>query len=277
MDNESLIQKASGATEPYAQYKLKNFLRKIKVPDEAIDRIVHEAEHQLGHTPSTKQIREIVTKELLKLKKGQLLAARYNLKQHIRQMGPAGHAFEKFVGRLFKADGYDVQTALIVQGECVPHEIDVLAHKGNHLAVVECKFHNQEGIKSDVIVALYMHARYMDIVEEIKKPGFSQSVWIASNTKLTSQALDYANCKGMHVLNVEYPEKENIMTKVMQHNLYPITVASELEPYFQTLFLEDKIVINDILNMTDTEVKQMGIPPEAMAEARLNVMKMLAE
>ena len=73
-----------------------------------------------------------------------------------------GFPFEKFVARLFNVWGYDTITDQTVMGSCVDHEVDVVAWKGNDLAMVEAKFHNEFGLKSDSKVVLYVKARYDD-------------------------------------------------------------------------------------------------------------------
>jgi len=53
------------------------------------------------------------------------------LKKAILQLGPTGYPFERFVGELLKYQGYEAKVGQIVQGNCVQHEVDVVAKKGD--------------------------------------------------------------------------------------------------------------------------------------------------
>ena len=70
--------------------------------------------------------------------------------------------------------------------------------------MIEAKFHNALGTRSDVHVSLYTKARFDDVSE---KYNFDQA-WLVTNTKVTKDALDYALCVDMKVISWNYPEKE---------------------------------------------------------------------
>lgn len=269
------VTKASGFVEEFSEEKLVKYLSKIRIPPQDMETIVRFCRDKFTQQVSTREIVNSVAEQLSKLPNGKLYAARYLLKQDLRKMGPAGHAFEKYVGRLFQADGAKVKVAIEVRGECVPHEVDVLARWDHHIDVVECKFHNSEGTKSDVVVALYMYARYMDIAEAIKEPGYTSSVWIATNTKLTSQALDYAMCKNMQVLTVEQPEGNSIINRVVAKNLFPITSISTLDQYLNKLFDSDVILLADILGVDEAKAQRLGINPDILEKAKSEALEIL--
>ena len=61
------------------------------------------------------------------------------------ELGPSGFPFENFIGHIFRHDGYSTDVGVIMQGNCVTHEVDVLACKDDRCYIVECKYHNQAG------------------------------------------------------------------------------------------------------------------------------------
>ena len=73
------------------------------------------------------------------------MAARYKLKHAIMELGP-GFPFEQFVGELLNYKGYKTQVGVIIKGHCVNHEVDVIAEKDHHHFMIECKFHNRQGL-----------------------------------------------------------------------------------------------------------------------------------
>src|SRR3989304_3244888 len=88
---------------------------------------------------------------------------RYSIKKAIYALGPSGYQFEKYFGRILKEYGYSVEVNRMLQGYCVMHEIDVFAIREKEGFVIECKYHSDGGIPTDVKVALYIHARFEDI------------------------------------------------------------------------------------------------------------------
>lgn len=271
------VKKAAGDIEPFSRKKLTRFLRRIEVPDQEIDKILESDSLQSRDQVSTEDIAKYVTERLCSTTNSSMYCARYNLKRDIRKMGPAGHTFEKYVGRLFQADGCEVQVGVEIEGHCVKHEIDVLARKEKSMHIVEAKFHNREGTKSDVTVALYVYARFLDVTEKFAETGVSQHLWIATNTKLTKTAYRYAACRGIHVLSIEQPFNNSIMDKVMREGLFPISTISELDPYLDKLFAAEFILATDILHLRDNQAKDLGIPIEVVQQAQSQVERILEE
>src|SRR5690606_1662288 len=136
----------------------------------------------------TKEITATVAALLKNLPRGQRYAAIYSLKDALRRMGPDGHNFERYVGKLFEYRGARVKVAQIVSGECVDHEVDVVAEDNNAIHLVECKFHNSEGQRSDVVVAMYTFARFSDIQAAHAKDERKVHAWLSTNTKFTNEA-----------------------------------------------------------------------------------------
>ena len=63
--------------------------------------------------------------------KSRLSASRYKLKKALMQLGPSGFLFEKLVGKIMEQEGFKTNVGVIVQGNCVQHEVDVIAQKDN--------------------------------------------------------------------------------------------------------------------------------------------------
>jgi len=160
-------------------------------------------------------------------KENPLLAERYNLKKAIMELGPAGFTFEKYVAEILKEYGYSVKTNEQVRGSCVTHEIDVAARKGNQRVMIECKYHNERGIRSDTKVALYTFARFLDV-----KNVFNEA-WLVTNTKCTNQAIQYARCAGLKIISWRHPSKGSLEYLIEKKKLYPITILPSLTKYIK--------------------------------------------
>lgn len=274
-DPKIIVQKATGEEQFFSPHKLREFLKHIRVGDHDIERIVGTVWQQSHQRISTKEIALHVTQLLQQLKGGATLAARYNLKDALRRMGPEGHNFENYVGRLFAAEHYNVDVSIIMQGKCVSHEVDVFAVKGHERNIIECKFHNREGIRSEITTAMYTHARVMDLNNAFKNQDHAGVGWLATNTKLTLEALKYVNCVGMKLLSVENPVGDSIMDRVVRAGLFPVSSLEILEPYINEFYLQNIVLLSDILTIDDQKAGQLGLPTAILNEAQMQAAQIL--
>ena len=225
------IVKASGEIEPFSEQKLRRSLEKVDAPPALIADVVEHVKSELKEGMRTSEIYSHAF-SLLK-KKEHFTASRYSIKKALLELGPSGYPFEKIVAELLKFDGYAVETGKITQGHCISHEVDVTARRDNHHVLVECKFHNRAGYKTDVKVALYVNARFWDIKKHIqKKSGQNKDnleAWLVTNTKLSSDAIRYSECVGIRAIGWDYPyDGRNLQNLLEESGLLPITCLTGL-------------------------------------------------
>lgn len=207
------IIKASGDIVPYEEGKLRQSLLRIGVDEKLITKVAREVSHELVENMTTHQIYRIAFKVLRKESK--CLAAKYHLKKAIMLLGTSGYPFEKYVGELIRCKNFHVKNNQYLRGHCVNHEVDVVAKRNDKLVIVECKYHNRSNLKCDVKVALYFKARVDNLVKRISKssPDHIEG-WLVTNTRFTSDALQYGVCAGLHMISWNDPAhgslKENV-------------------------------------------------------------------
>ena len=193
---------------------------------------------------------------------------RLNLRQAIFELGPTGFPFEQYLAQIFRSMGYTVATDVIMNGDCVKHEIDLVLEKDGHKEIVEVKFHNHHVVKTDVQVALYTYARFLDVKEKNKV----ENVWLVTNTKLTTEAIAYANCKGMPVIAWNYPEHGNLQDLVEEPEMYPITLLASLSEQEKKRLVEKNIVFcRDLLIKSDGDLADPLIRNDSLQKARDDV------
>ena len=240
-----LITKASGEKAYFDEDKLRHSLSKAGAEDFQINEIISELVKELYDGISTKRIYHLAFDRLKNRSKH--LAARYHLKQAIMELGPSGYPFEKFVGEILKYQGYSVEVGVIVKGKCVNHEVDVIALADHHHFMIECKYHNQRGIVCDVKIPLYINSRFKDVEAEwIKIPGHANRThqgWVVTNTKFTTDAIQYGNCSGLKLLGWDYPVKGSLKDLIDEFGLYPITCLTTLTRTEKQQLLDMKIVL----------------------------------
>jgi hypothetical protein len=129
--------------------------------------------------------------------------------------------------------------------------------------MVEAKFHNEFGLKSDVKVALYVKARFDDIKGVVYDyGGIKREItegWLVTNTKFTDQAVRYGECKGLHMVGWNYPREGNLQQMIESLGLHPITCLSTISNVHKKLLLEAGILLCRDLKDKREIFKQIGI------------------
>ena len=92
---------------------------------------------------------------------------------------------------------------------------------------------------------------------------------MVTNTKLSSDAIVYAQCKGMKALAWNYPEKDNLQNFVENPKMYPVTILTALSGEEKRRLLEGDIVVClDLLNAKKEDLeKTFLINKERLEEA----------
>lgn len=218
--NNFNIIKASGNPEPFSKKKLYTSIQRTGLSPKACDTIVDSVSSELNEGFKT---RDIYRKALsLVEKNSRIAAAQYSLKRALFDLGPTGHNFETYVAKYFNAIGFKTSTCQIIQGKLVKHEVDVVGQKGISKIFAECKFHNRQGIKNDIKIALYVKARWDDLKEGPEGKNLS-SFFLASNTSFSLDAIAYAKGSGLHLLGVNAPSDKSFLDEIKELGLYPIT------------------------------------------------------
>lgn len=200
-------------------------LRKAGASDSEANRIADHIQKELVNGIPTSEIYKHAF-EILR-QDAKPVAARYSMKRAIADLGPSGFPFEKLIAEIFKAKGYEAVTGQIIEGNCVEHEVDVVAWKGDKLSIIEAKFHNEPGLKSDLKVALYIRARFDDLKNSVHEYGGKKrkvtSFQLFTNTKFTDHAIRYAECQGLSLVGWNYPAEGNLEDLINEAKLHPLT------------------------------------------------------
>ena len=232
------ILKASGKKELFSEEKLRNSIQRAGIPKTLCASVVDHVKSKLYENIPTSEIYRHVT-EFLENSSHPYSHSKYSLKQAIMDLGPTGYPFEDYVSEILKMEGYMTQIRQILTGKCISHEIDLVVEKNNTRAMVECKFHNAPGTKSQVHVSLYTKARFDDIKEKNKLTD----VWLVTNTKITSDALNYAICSNMKIISWDYPQNNSFRDLIEKYKLHPITMLTSLSSSQKQLLLGNHVVL----------------------------------
>ncbi|MES2225314.1 MAG: restriction endonuclease [Patescibacteria group bacterium] len=257
------IVKTDGSVEAWDSSKLVRSLVRAGASETTAERIRETIEATIAPTEQSSQIyRRAFT---MLRQEARSTAARYSLRRALFEFGPSGHPFEDFVSELFKSEGWEVQPRQILQGKCVPHEVDVYAiRNGEHLAA-ELKYHNDPGYKTDVKIALYVKARMDDIWAGDGHVAGSKRVdhgFLITNTKFTRQAIDYATCSSLSLLGWSYPHQGNLYDRIVASGLYPITALTTLRKAEKRLLIDQNIITTELLREHRQVLRELGVSSE---------------
>lgn len=238
------ITKSSGEKVKFSLDKLRNSLKRTGADKETVDQIIDKVRDELYQGISTKEIYNRAF-ALLKKKK-RYLASKYKLKKAIYELGPTGYPFENFISAIYKYSGYKTEVGKILQGKCVTHEIDVVAHKNSNTIIMECKFHSEQGLNCNVKVPLYIASRFKDVKNHWDSTPHKSNLnegWVVTNTRFTEDALKYGKCVSLKLLSWDYPKGNALKDKIDRLGLYPITVSTLLTKREKQFLLSREVVL----------------------------------
>ncbi|HKM93480.1 MAG TPA: ATP cone domain-containing protein [Prolixibacteraceae bacterium] len=240
-----MVRKASGEEEKFSTKKLIASLERAGADFDVIDHIVNDVHSWIFDGVTTRKIYDRAF-SLLRSNKF-ATASRYGLKKAILEMGPTGYPFEHLISRVMELGGYSTQTGIVVDGFCVTHEVDVIATKNKQQVLVECKYGQSAGRVVSVKVPLYIHSRVNDIIRKRQTlpefEGFSFQGCIATNTRFTTDAIDYAKCNNMWLLAWDYPVGQGLKDIIDRERIYPITVLNNLNKAQKQQLMEVGVVV----------------------------------
>lgn len=271
-----LIIKHDGEEEPFDREKLFESLVRVKANHETAAKVVEHIEKGLKPGMTTSEI----YREAFAYLRDSVnpIAARYSLRRALAELGPDGFPFEKYVAEIFKTLGYKTITDQIVQGGCVPHEVDVVAWNDSKLIMSEVKFHNEQSIKSDLKVALYVKAR----MDDLKKGKFIYGTdgknlrsldegWLITNTKFSELAIRYGECVGLRMLGWSYPQEGNLEQLIEKALLHPLSCLTTLTNQHKKDLFSKGIVLCKALATDQSVLKDIGLNDTAIAKVNAEI------
>jgi len=257
------IIKADKSLEEFEPEKLKNSLLKSGATKDLAEEIFLHIQKELRDGMSTSQIYKHAS--FLLKKQFRKVEVSYSLRKAVMELGPTGFPFERFVGEILKERGYEVKIGEILKGHCASHELDVVAYNENKLILVEAKYHNGLGTKSDIKTALYVKARFDDLKDEKYFFGKKRKVnenWLITNTKFTSSAIQYGSCAGINMISWNYPAKGNLQDIIEDSDLHPITSIQSLSTSQKRALLSQNVVLCRKLRDNYDAMKSAGLSNE---------------
>jgi len=255
------IIKADGTQEPFSEDKLIASIKRAGIPESLNSQILEQVKNNLYENIPTSEVYKYI-EQYFGNSNEYSSKSKYSLKRALMEMGPTGFPFEVFISEIMKAQGYQTEVGLTLMGKCVNHEVDVIATKGEEKLLIECKFHNRPGTRSDLQVSLYTKARFDDLKE---KHGFTKAI-IATNTKITLDGLAYADCENLGILSWSYPEENSLREMIEKYKIYPITQLAFLSLAHKQELMAKNFVLISQLCQNPNILNEIAIPKDKRGE-----------
>lgn len=259
-----LIKKADGEKVRYSRGKFCSSLKGAGAEATLVDSVCQSVEKGLRPGQTTDYIFRRATRELMK--KNLKVAARYNMKRGVRELGPAGFLFEQYVETILKTLGYRTARNRNIRGKCTSHEIDVTGTKGGKQHLIEAKYHSLPGTKVHIDVVMYADARCGDIARKHTKNNYT--MWLITNTKFTTKAREYAKCRGIQLTGWDCPRGEGLEKIITEHMLYPVTSLPSVTKEVREVFVKKGMMLaQDLAPYSAKELERKFSLPREKAEA----------
>ena len=263
-NNTAWVIKSTGEREPFSLAKLRRSLVRSGADEQTVEAVIEHILPELKDGMKTSVIYKHAFSVLKKKKYP--VAIRYSLRKAVMELGPSGFPFEQYVAEILRRKEYTVKTDVMLPGFCVQHEVDVYMQKDGKHIFGECKFRNEQGTKVDVKVALYIYARFLDLqkghLANEKNSHEIHEGWLITNTKLTSDAIAYANCVGLKVLGWDYPERGNLQELILETGVHPLTFLSSLTMAEKSDLLRQGIVMCRDITKNQEALRSLGFSEE---------------
>ncbi len=264
-----IIIKSDGQESIYDPEKVRRSMINAGTAPEIVEEVMMKIQDKLYERMTTQALYELVRKELAK--KDVRFASRYNLRDGILKLGPAGFTFEQYVAAILRSYGWNAYLPQEeLEGSCVRHEVDIVAEKDNRRIFIEAKFRNnfQDVVNLKDIMATW--SRFLDLVDAAdigKGPHFDEP-WIVTNARFTDRAKQFGACKGINLIGWDYPRDYTFANMVDHMALYPITVLENLKPSEIDAFSKRGLMLcRDIARQDDDELSErVGISSDRAQE-----------
>jgi len=271
------IRKNNGELVSFEVGKLRAALYRSGASKSEIDIVVKKVRGSLYEGITTRKIYQIAYGIL---KRTSLKSAgRYRLKKAMLELGPSGYPFEHFIAKLLHFQGYEVQVGEIVQGNCVTHEVDVIARNNDRQLMVECKYHSEKSAKSDVKVPLYIHSRFLDVKASWENIPGNQNMefkgMLVTNSRFSDDARQYGTCAGLQMISWDYPTGNSLKDWIDNSGYHPITTLQSLKKNEKQALLQKNIVLCRELEENPLILEELVYPSKRIRKVLEEVKSLL--
>ncbi|MBI5061041.1 MAG: restriction endonuclease [Candidatus Aenigmarchaeota archaeon] len=241
-----MVIKSDGRREPFSKEKVVATCIRAHTGEKMSKEIANYVEKNIKDGTSTQVIYRMVLDELDKRKSKSSIFL--TLRDSVADLPP--EAFEFYAKKILEAYGYRVEWNVIVEGEVIEHQCDLIAEKDGRKYLVECKRHFNPHRFCGLDVGLQVQARLEDVMDGFhdgKNEHDFTGAWIFTNSKFSEHAKKYALGKNIRMTGWRYDNKIALDNMIEDKKLYPVTMLKADISIKRTLVSENMLTLDDII------------------------------
>ncbi len=256
------IKNSAGKWEEFESQTLHNSLAQAGADQVVIEKII-DAIVSAPELRSTEDIFELTYAYLKFFNRS--VAARYRLKQALGELGPHPQVFVQYVAKIFAEQEYTVREAHTLKGRCVDHETQLIIEKNDRRYIIQCTL-KKRGTTTDITSVLQLKALFDDLSAqwaEAEQPHLvSDGALLVTNSRFTSQAIEFGTCVGLQLLGWDYPGTDNLADMIHSLGLYPITCLTGLTKTQKIILVQKNILLCRELRSRRNLLRKIQVPQE---------------
>jgi len=237
------VTKADGTRQLFEKQKVIATCLRMRTSRDVAELIADQVEERIYDGIPTHRILQMVFTYLPRHHPA--FSHRIDLRKAISLLRPQPD-WEHYVQLLLHELGYTVTTNQIVRGWCVEHEIDAVARKGDDTVLVEIKHHYKYHTLTDLDVCRVMRATFEDLTEGFDR-GFNpihfNKTLIVCNTKFSTHAQQYAQCRGIDHIGWKAPTEHGLDQIIEEKQFHPITLIKGLDRTTHTKLGDQGVIL----------------------------------
>ncbi|HLD48811.1 MAG TPA: restriction endonuclease [archaeon] len=261
------VTKADGSREEFSAEKIIRTCMRVGVSRQKAEEIEKKIEAIISEGISTHKIYAMINDELDRINtKSSLL---FSLRDAIANLDSV--SFEIYAGKILSAHGYSCRWNVLIKGEYVEHQVDIIAKKGSEMFLVECKKHFNPHRFCGLGVLLQVNSRLEDIQSGFKKNknkiNFT-GCWIFNNTKFSEHAKQYANGKNIRLTGWHYRNEIALEKMIESKKIYPITALKCDISIHRKLMASRIVCVQDLLSANQKTLNSIGVKKVVLKQAK---------
>ena len=269
------VIKANGERAVFEKGRIVKTCTRSGVPNDVARGIADEVASKVYDGMQTSEILDMVLARLKKFEAHHY--HKYKLKEAIAALEPNFNEFEKYTEHLLRALGYKTKWNLIIKGECVEHQIDVLAEKDGVAYMVECKHHVNPHRWCGLGTMLQTWAAFDDIFKGENDHNL-KAVWLVTNTKFSAHAVRYATAKKMILTGWNYPAKQSLRDMIEKESLYPITILHTEKKKYEEFSNAGILLLKELVEASISELhRRTGIKENELRILKEKAAKIISQ
>ena len=272
------VIKSSGEKQALDLDKIRRTVLRSGAPVDIAERVASEVQKRAYDGIPTHELFSLV--RVLLQREYPAAARRYNLRDAIIKLGPAGFEFEKYIAGLLSAYGYDAELPPILEGICVSHEVDISIEKNGRTAMIEAKFRHEPGVFINIKDTMATWMRFLDISEAARvgrAPHFDEC-WIVTNSRFSHDSISFGHCKNMVMLSWDHPHERPLPRWIDEVGLYPITILEKVDrETFPAFSAANIMLLQDFVKRSPRELRNLLKLPQNKIDELLEEAKMVLQ